>query len=68
MAYASDAFCVQCPREAGTQIAHKDPDAVRMVYNRAQYMDERRNMMKEWADYLGRLACAIPGSRGALGC
>ena len=38
-----------------TQLAHKDPDAVRMVYNRAQYMDERRVMMQEWADYLDSL-------------
>ncbi|MDL2207451.1 integrase arm-type DNA-binding domain-containing protein [Desulfovibrio sp. OttesenSCG-928-M16] len=38
-----------------TQLAHKDPDAVRMVYNRAQYMDERRVMMQEWADYLTAL-------------
>ncbi len=38
-----------------TQLAHKDPDAVRMVYNRAQYMDERRKMMQEWGDYLDEL-------------
>lgn len=38
-----------------TQLAHKDLDAVRMVYNRAQYMDERRVMMREWADYLTAL-------------
>lgn len=41
-----------------TQLVHKDPDAVRMVYNRAQYMDERRKMMEEWADYLDRLRFA----------
>ena len=37
------------------QLAHKDPDAVRMVYNRAEYMDERRDMMQTWADYLNGL-------------
>lgn len=37
------------------QLAHKDPDAVRMVYNRAAYMDERREMMQRWADYLDEL-------------
>ena len=37
------------------QLAHKDPDAVRMVYNRAAYMDERRRMMQQWADYLDEL-------------
>ncbi len=42
-----------------TQLAHKDPDAVRMVYNRAQYMDERRKMMEEWADYLDGLRLSV---------
>jgi integrase len=37
------------------QLAHKDPDAVRMVYNRAVYMEERRHMMQTWADYLDEL-------------
>ena len=34
------------------QLAHKEPDAVRLVYNRATYMQERRDMMQKWADYL----------------
>ncbi len=42
-----------------TQLAHKYPDAVRMVYNRAQYMDERRKMMEEWADYLDGLRLSV---------
>ena len=37
------------------QLAHKDPDAVRMVYNRAEYLDERREMMQRYADYLDGL-------------
>jgi len=37
------------------QLAHKEPDAVRLAYNRAQYMEERRRMMQEWADYLDGL-------------
>ncbi len=37
------------------QLAHKDPDSVRMVYNRAEYLDERREMMQTWADYLDEL-------------
>jgi integrase len=37
------------------QLAHKDPDAVRMVYNRAEYLNERREMMQAWADYLDGL-------------
>ena len=42
-----------------TQLAQKDPDAVRMVYNRAQYMDERRKMMEEWADYLDGVRLSV---------
>ena len=37
------------------QLAHKDPDSVRMVYNRAEYLDDRREMMQTWADYLDEL-------------
>jgi len=37
------------------QLAHKDPDAVRMVYNRAEYLNERREMMQTYADYLDDL-------------
>lgn len=37
------------------QLAHGDVDKVRAVYNRASYMEERRAMMQEWADYLDRL-------------
>jgi len=36
-------------------LAHKEPDAVRLAYNRAEYMEERRRMMQEWADYLDSL-------------
>lgn len=34
------------------QLCHKDPDAVRAIYNRSEYLDERREMMQKWADYL----------------
>ena len=37
------------------QLAHGDQDAVRSAYNRAAYLDERRRMMTEWADYLDGL-------------
>ena len=37
------------------QLAHKEPDAVRLAYNRAEYMEERRKMMQEWAEYLNKL-------------
>ena len=37
------------------QLAHKEPDTVRLAYNRAQYMEERRQHMEKWADYLDNL-------------
>lgn len=37
------------------QLAHKEPDAVRLAYNRAEYTEERRKLMQEWADYLDSL-------------
>jgi len=38
------------------QLAHKEQNAVRAAYNRAEYLAERRAMMKHWADYLDVLA------------
>jgi integrase len=32
------------------QLSHKDKDAVRGTYNRAEYWDERVRMMNYWAD------------------
>ncbi|MGN7917325.1 tyrosine-type recombinase/integrase [Lysobacter sp. 22409] len=37
------------------QLAHAERNKVRAVYNRAQYMAERKKMMTAWADYLDRL-------------
>lgn len=34
------------------QLAHKEKDAIRAAYNHAEYLEERRKMMQEWADYL----------------
>jgi integrase len=34
------------------QLAHKEPNAVRRAYNRAQYLPERVAMMQAWADFL----------------
>ena len=34
------------------QLAHQEQNAVRAAYNRAEYLSERRAMMKHWADYL----------------
>src|SRR3546814_10650480 len=37
------------------QLAHAERDKVRASYNHAEYMDERKTMMQEWADYLDGL-------------
>lgn len=34
------------------QLDHEDRDAIRRAYNRADYLDERRQMMQQWADLL----------------
>lgn len=40
------------------QLAHKETNAVRAAYNRAEYLDERRTMMQAWSDYLDKQATA----------
>ena len=37
------------------QLAHGERNAIRKAYNRALYLDERRRMMDEWAEYLDQL-------------
>ena len=37
------------------QLAHADRNKVRASYNQAQYLDERKKMMQDWADYLDKL-------------
>lgn len=37
------------------QLAHEQRNSVRKVYNRAEYLDERRDMLQQWADYLDGL-------------
>ncbi len=37
-------------------LAHSCSNQVRAVYNRAQYMEERKKLMQEYADYLDELA------------
>lgn len=37
------------------QLAHAERNKVRASYNQAEYMEERRGMMQEWADYLDSL-------------
>jgi integrase len=37
------------------QLAHEERNAIRAAYNRAEYLRERRVMMKHWADYVDAL-------------
>jgi integrase len=37
------------------QLAHRDTNTVRAIYNRAERLEERRKMMQAWADYLDKL-------------
>lgn len=46
------------------QLAHKEPDQVKAAYRRATYMEQRRKMMRAWADYLDHLAEAGNGNAG----
>jgi integrase len=41
------------------QMAHKDKNKVRGIYNRAEYVDERREMLQFWADYLDDLKKSV---------
>lgn len=43
------------PDVVEVQLAHKEKNAVRAAYNRAEYMDERRQLLQDWADYLDAL-------------
>jgi len=50
------------------QLAHGDPDKIRGTYNKAAYLEPRKKMMQEWADYLDlimRRADVIPIRRSA---
>ena len=37
------------------QLAHAEKNQVRAAYNRAEYLPERKKMMRDWADYLDEL-------------
>jgi integrase len=43
------------PEVIEAQLAHAVPDALGRAYNRTQFLDQRRDMMLKWADYLDRL-------------
>ncbi|OYT84814.1 MAG: integrase [Burkholderiales bacterium PBB6] len=43
------------PEVIEAQLAHAVADSLGRAYNRTQYLDQRREMMGQWADYLDRL-------------
>ncbi len=43
------------PEVIEAQLAHAVGDALGRAYNRTQYLDQRRDMMGKWADYIDRL-------------
>jgi len=49
-----------------TQLAHKGADKIRAIYNRAQYMEERRQLMQAWANYLDELASSLSMGQNTL--
>lgn len=56
------------PDAIEAQLAHQVPDRLGRAYNRTQFLDERRRMMQQWADYLDGLkigAKVIPIKRVA---
>jgi integrase len=51
------------PEVIEAQLAHAVSDALGRAYNRAQFLDQRRDMMAKWADYLDKLAATPSLSR-----
>lgn len=43
------------PDAVERQLSHVEKNLVRAAYNRAQYLEERREMLQCWADYLNNL-------------
>jgi integrase len=53
------------PEIIEAQLAHAVPDALGRAYNRTQYLEQRRDMMTKWADYLDQLRDEAPGRTAA---
>ncbi|MBV8468710.1 MAG: integrase arm-type DNA-binding domain-containing protein [Burkholderiaceae bacterium] len=43
------------PEVIEAQLAHAVSDALGRAYNRTQFLEQRRDLMQQWADYLDRL-------------
>lgn len=42
------------------QLGHAVPDRLGEAYNRTRFLEERRRMMQDWADYVDRLTGSFP--------
>ena len=49
------------------QLAHGDPDLIRGTYNKAAYVEQRKKMMQDWADYLDQLRKDSPKGKKTAG-
>ncbi len=49
------------------QLAHRERNAVRASYNKAEYLPERRVMMQQWADAVDAMATAEDGNVVPIG-
>ncbi len=45
------------------QLAHTSADKIRAIYNRAQYLEERKKMMQFWADFLDKIQAEASATR-----
>jgi integrase len=43
------------PDVVETALAHNDKNSIRRTYNKATYLEERKELMQWWADYLDGL-------------
>jgi hypothetical protein len=49
------------------QLAHVDKNAIRGTYNHAQYLEQRREMLQWYADYIDDLASGNIIIKGTFG-
>ena len=47
------------PDHVEKQLAHQLKDRVEATYNKAEYLEQRRKMMQEWADYIDGLRAQV---------
>lgn len=51
---------------ADLQLAHKNKSGVAAAYDRAEFMEQRRALMQQWADWIDAQAMAYEGSVGGI--